>query len=368
MKRILFTRCTQHIIFCFLFISLTQICKAQKLHVVKLPFIQSDELLLDYQISKVLDNRINKEYIGQVNKGMMNKKRDAVTEDSLVKSLSTFIGRSFVKSNPEDKYILSVNKLWISEQIRMTKEIGFLELQFFKEQDNVMMDYGICSKEVEKGGMDVTKGHGKRITKAIQECLIEFNETKDDVVPMGLSATKDLNVEYYDFNANHLKEGFYANESDLLNGVAVSYGNITMKEKGKKHKSYIIKRASTKKKIKDLFYSDGTDLYLNVVAFQYNAQSFVKCENRGRFLFFRSKFSDPNASAAFGAIGAIASNKERAYILDTKTGTIKHLKDEYMNQLLEPHNELITEYVKLPKKVDDKLILINKLNELEEDE
>lgn len=328
----------------------------------------TESIVYDYTIARVIDNRVDKTSIGNVRTGLMNKQKPAITEDSLHLVLSNYLAPIFLRSNKEDKYHLSINNLWISEQVKMTKEVGFVELEvgFFKITDGAPMDYGVCKRSLENGGMDVTNGHAKRIKTALHECLNEFNDSKNTITPQAVSSIEEMVAANYSFDYELLKKGAYKNEGTLLAmDVLDENQSHTMKEKGNKIKRYIIKNKSTGKRTKELFYFDGTDLYMNSSVYYPSAQYFVKNVNQGRFIAFQDKTTDPYAGAAFGAIGAAASAKLRTHILDTKTGKITTLNKKRMQEFLRPYSNLLTTYNAINRKEEEKLLFINKINEME---
>jgi hypothetical protein len=111
---------------------------------------------------------------------MLNKLKPSITEDSFHLVLSSYLAPTFRRSNKENSYQMSINNIWVNEQIRNSrlsggfdriKEIGFLELElgFFKKIDGVVMDYGVCKKSIDYDDVNVTNGHARRLTSALHK-------------------------------------------------------------------------------------------------------------------------------------------------------------------------------------------------------
>ncbi len=339
---------------------------AQKVHKISLTPKKSINDT-DFSITKIIDNRVNKDNIGNVRKGMNNKNVSA----SFDKSFELEILFAMSKIVPRKKEHTEIGMLFhnfnITEIITNTKETGhcFIEMEFVQEIDSVLYSLGYFEVEVSNSGLDVTNSHGNRIVKALKQCVDEFRETdwRNNKSKFVFEEPKDAV-----FNYNEIpKKGMYQSFNKMALNEPYSEEDLTFETKSaKKFTHYYPKLADGKLRRKTYFISDGKDVYIKASQYSYG-KYFTKVLDKGRYYYFEDKVQDYNtaAAAAFGLAGALissASNTVKPYILDTDDGKIYTLSERKLSTLISKHPDIIKTYRQSKRKLADKKAAIIALN------
>ncbi len=353
----------KNLIFFFLVFGLFQ-ANAQK--DLKVTLEPDSPLNTDFFIDEIIDARVNKENIGVAQRGAFNKQVPAHFSEDFVTHLKGYFDALLPKEENKTPLILKVHQLYISERTAAMSELGTCEVQleFLKDENGKQFSLGTFSSQVEKGGMDATAGHPKRIKQAIQNCLEEF--AKSEWKNTEMIAAGDMEPAAFEPQKELLK-GLYMNFADLKSNKPkndISY-YTQMIAKDKKSEHYMVYHNGKKKRVKNLFgFSDGENIYLNATRYT-QKEYFVKSMLKGRYIYFEDHYSSTIAAASFGVVGALASMKHTGIILDTKTGITSVLNNKNMEDLLVNYPALKEEYAKTDKRVEDDRLMIQKINELE---
>ncbi len=109
------------------------------------------------------------------------------------------------------------------------------------------------------------------------------------------------------------------------------------------------------------YYNDGT-LYINAFTISNSAEYYLIPSTKGRYLVYIDSYYRKGPARTFGLIGAIATNKTRASILDLTTDVLVEVDDDLMNHLLKDNIYLRDLYNHSDKEVRDVIFIINSLN------
>jgi len=339
------------------FIFLTTILSAQSDYQIKLT--AHEPLILPnraFHIESVIDNRKNPHSIGFVQKGIGNKRLNA----NFSSTFSGHLLRTFSQLAPKNKttpVIAKVHNLYISERTTFSKEFGRAEVEIEFLTADSARSWGIFFADVEKKGIDVTKGHSSRIAKALSICLEQLVD-KWKETPVAVVERVDNT-----FDPNQpIKEGLYASFSDFANQITVE--GITCRVNHWSHQPNLVQihnKANDKALKKYFAYSDGTNFYLSATAFSYE-KHYVQAEFTGTYCYFEDRVSDTGASIAFGLIGALASNKKKGFVLDTQTGLVSELNRDFLARVLKDFPKLKKQYNNSKKKLADKKEVLRAFN------
>lgn len=136
--------------------------------------------LKNFYIEKVIDGRTNKENIGFVQKGAFNRKINADLKGGVEAAVYNYLSESVVQDTHSTPVVMRVVYLNISEHTGIASETGKAEIkvEFYKKESNELGKLYETEAFVEKPGMDVTKGHEKRIREVLVACLKSFNNSE----------------------------------------------------------------------------------------------------------------------------------------------------------------------------------------------
>ena len=318
----------------------------------------------NFYFDKVEDARTNKEYVGQAQKGMVNKKVPVISKLPLEDEIKLYLNTLVPPNSNKRALTMIIHQLWVSEKTTMTSEKGMMEIsiEIIESDRSQEGTYGLFNHYIEQGGMDVTGKHERRIREGLQHCINQF------ISSPRLLMTEVNKVKELDFKNGipaELKVGFYANYASLKSNTPIDEEIPEVKvAKVNDHVSrYTLKSQSDKKRFKHFAYYSGDKLLLNTFSLGLSATHFLENKTVGQNIVFVDKYSRPGAGIAFGALGAAASTKTRASILNMNTGLVKEVDDQYMNELLADHPELLKEYHFSEKNVEDQINMVQKLND-----
>lgn len=346
--------------FIFLFLVFSTVLSAQKIHKITLSSKAINLPNRQFHIETVIDHRMNKETIGFIQKGLGNKRINAKFSETLpIHLLKTFSRLIPVKTNTTIPIIAKVHNLYISERTTAWKEFGKAEITIEFLTADTSRSWGKFFAEVEQNGMDVTKKHDERILLALETCLKKLVESWDN--PPSVSA----NLENFSFDpSKSMKEGFYPTFSSFVKQEPLTDAAYTIKFNKKNQNWVEVYRQSDGKRVKkDLFgFCDGQNFYLSAIQYSYQPH-FVKAHFTGTYFYFEDKISNTGATIAFGLIGALASNKTKGILLDTRTGLVSELNRDFLVVAVKGYPDLKKWYNKTKKGLAEKKELLRKLNE-----
>lgn len=354
-----------------LLLATSSIYAQKKIHIIKLdpPFIKAIDA--DFYISKVIDNRLNKENIGVIQKGLGNRKVPADFEGGLITQLSSFLAKLLQVSEKKAPFVLQINQLSIYERTSAFTEMGGCEvrLEFLKEEKDELLSFGEFTAVVENKGMsDVTDKHDERIMEALTTCINDFSKTDwENTTPVITAENDTVQADYaYDYTIKP-KKGLYRSFNTFLKNTpfdtsAYFFQPIKRKQRFERYQVYDNEEEN---RVKNIFgFSDGEHFYLSAMEYT-SSHYFIKSQFSGRFIYFEDEIYSQGAGVAFGLLGAIASIKHTGIILDTKTGVTSILNTKTIKSLIEPHPELQKMYESSSKRLIAYRTIITKLNELE---
>lgn len=336
--------------------------QAQKVEVISLMTTNYQKLETDFYIAEVEDHRADKKYIGTIKKGLSNKKRPAILGYSFVDEIKRFLRIKITRRSEKRPLKMLVHRLWITEKTSASSERGFLELsvEFQEKIDSVYISLATYDISRKIKGVDVTKKHGKSIGVALITCLKNLIDGKPSTI-------STINAERIDFTygiPDSLSIGFYSSFKALVYNQSKQRAPVA---KAHRVNDLIVRydlRDQQDKVISEYAYYTGQMLLLNAYLIGISAKYYLIPATNGRYLVYVDKYSKGGgASLAFGIVGAVASTKTRASVLDTKNGTFLECEAGVMDQLLSDHEDLLAIYNASNKKPKDQIAIIQKLND-----
>ncbi len=320
----------------------------------------------NFVCSEVIDKRLIKDNIGFAQKGLGNRKVIAKLDGDIEEVIKNNANKIILEDEKPDNIIFIIHELTVSERTTAMSERGMciMEIEFVKRVDSTYYSLGTFSDEIEEGGMDVTKKHGKRISKCLKNCIIDFTES--DWMNNRLKEEIDIEEEIfyaYDYKVIPPK-GMYSSFAKMGKGEPMEEFEKTfqrIRESGYIQQYFLkaVDRENKNKKV--MFVSDGEGVYMHASRYCYQ-NHFIKARHIGKYIYFEDQFSNANATVAFGLLGAAMSNKKRAIILDTTNGEVSLLTEAKLYAIAEGQKEIIQEYKKSKKKMKNREIALMKLN------
>lgn len=332
---------------------------AQKTHYIKL---KTTPLVLpnrNFFIAKVIDNRLNKDNIGMVQKGLVNDKYPADFAKPLADYLAEKVQEMLPFSEGQVSIYLQVNALYITERTTFSAETGTasIDVDFINPKDS--LSYGNFTAEVSNKGVEVTGGHDRRILEGLTKCLTNFNATNWQ----GVERTEAVVQEGWNFSQVPPR-ALFSSFKNLKRNQPMERGVFDIRSNSnKKFPYYKVYKEGSRKQIKDVsIISNGTHLYLHVSNYHVG-NYFIKSQLLGRYIYFEDRFHNQAAAIAFGALGGAASTKHYSIVLDTETGEVKVLRKEEMRNLLVDYPDLMAKYEEGKHKPAAIKLLIEELNQ-----
>jgi hypothetical protein len=163
---------------------LPQILTAQKILEFPSKFEKIDAKNWLFNIDKVIDvrNAISTNYIGSIQSGLLNAKRDASLKNPLADELQVVINQMLPNVKDSMELILKINRLKVWEQTFIAKEeaYAFGDLELVMKKDTVFYLIDSYSDFVKyRSGWDVTGIHTKNIVTIVKNALMFFNKNKN---------------------------------------------------------------------------------------------------------------------------------------------------------------------------------------------
>ena len=346
---------------CLFYSLLTQ--SQDRVEIIELSF-DNPKQKTSYSISEVVDLRSNTELIGSVMKGMGNTPRNAAFPEPLDQYLSKAYSSIMESDTSAIELILLINKFEISEVIFNSAEYGYFEMEFELaiNQDGNLASKGIYEVLHSKAGLDVTKKHDDIILEGLQKSLLLLPYLDKYTGERDTISRSPIKIDNTIWKAP--KPGLYNSfASVLLEQPIIESGYEFERASGtSNHPAFTIKTDLNDELVElMLFASNGESLYMQG-ARSHTSNLFLPVVEYGPILYFEDKFSDSGATMAFGVIGAAASTKGRAIILDTRTRESKRLTNYVLYHLSKGHPKIMKTYRKSKRKLEDKHTLISDLN------
>lgn len=342
-------------------------------------------------VSNFIDGRTDTSIVGIVQKGLMNRKVEAVLIDGTVQYFNNLLMINQFGINMDEKMrpiIAVLNDIKVSEWTTFSSERGLLEMTIaFFEKDSSGNLISIFESEIieENGGLsDVTGAHPTRIRDGFYKSLNKLNEYL--IMPDGKSPNysdadsqlgkiiekaglkimeypKEIGQEDNIFSCKSMRYGIYRNFEELKQNRPSITTNLIL-EYNDDRSRLKIKSEKNAKLIKGKFwgFSDGENIYIYSQNYQ-PSRHYCKIEEIGAIWAWQDSYYDANDMAlqsAFGLIGLAVGNavKEQDCIfLDPKTGLISHANPKTITKLLKNDSELIYKYENSANKRNSKFLL-----------
>ncbi|WP_373521225.1 hypothetical protein, partial [Aquiflexum sp.] len=241
-------------------------CQNVKSHTVEIPNYGIYIPNQTFNITSVLDNRIQKETIGTAQKGMSNKQVDAVFPKPVEDYLLGYFQNNLPTYTDVIEVVLKVDRLSVSERSMATKELGFADLaiEVLVEENGEMFSLGKFEANIEESGLDVTSGHGERLYQVLMNCLHQFSSSEKQMLAFVPDEDKTGILDYKPL----LRKGIFKSYSEWINldSGKESLSGFTIKGMGEggKFPRYQAMDEKSNKRIKGIFaFTDGESFYLN---------------------------------------------------------------------------------------------------------
>ncbi len=330
--------------------------------------------MMDFHCDEVIDLRNDKKSIGFIRKGLSKKKRIADFPDDFENYLKKSIDILLPKKENSIGIILGIRGIDISEYEGHREEIGKcrMQIEICKKEGDIIYSIGYEDIVIKGKGIDVTKGHSKRILKTIEKALTRFR-VRDNIYRKGILLDEALAIPKWDLNQVP-KKGLYSSLGQLLqqrpfleNGFDVQ---VILKETH--FPQYTLHKEIGN--IETPFISDGEDLFIK--AELYGGKGYYrKAKYLGKYIYVEDyiPIHQTSTGSMMGSIvGPVGSAigyaldyniRSLGYILNTDTGNCYFLDRLNLSALLKEHPDLIEEFEKSNKEPEDVANIIRKLNE-----
>jgi len=311
------------------------------------------ELQRNFYIARVVDSRIAKTSVGEVQRGPLNNRMPAIFAKPLEQELLEFIAAYHPGQENQVPLILRVNKLWISENTTLSSETGAAELKvdFIYQQDSVYHKLFSAAAVSTRKGLDVTKKHELNIANVLTDCLQQFAAKDfDQLLARSEKLTAQQLLAPYNFTtsppdypilkATTLTAGIYMTLDEFRDNQPGITSGYEIKQRSGFDKTMVgggdvmpvlLTTEGKKKALKDAWgFAEGNTVFIN-----YNGSYYAMGLTEEGFTFL----GPPNPSNTSGAVvagavsggaigGAIAGGLVAAtaqpvrYTLDLETGSI----------------------------------------------
>lgn len=367
----------------FLFFTITGYSQTEK-HLIGIEKLmdktESLDFKRDFYIKGIWDNRLFKDNIGFVQKGLGNRKVVADFEDNISSILLDYLSQEYpAKVEEQNPIELVVQNFWISEATGAISESGRADMTIVFCQRDEKGDFNALftfQDFIESGGgiVDVTSGHPKRIRKLLNKALLEFQKSDWK----SLKQPEVFRFQRLDSTNNILsatikRKGGYKTFQEFFNNTPTDTTTAFTIEPIDENRVNILDPNKSSRRLRLYGYSDGENIYINSNNYSYDQSHYAKIQTLGRYSLVKDKtFSALTSSvmtSAFGLLGYLAStgmkNKVEA-IIDTKTGLAMPLTYDVMKSLLSPYPQYLKSYEKAYQQgnrgTDLMKVFVNELN------
>ena len=292
----------------------------------------------------------------------------ATLKGEFIQTLKNHLNTVILEQNGEEHLILALREFNILESSSSNiahSTTCIVEFEFIKKLGETYLSYGTYHSIIRNDGAIKLKHHQKNINAALVKCIKNYAKgraLRKVGKPIHL---EDLKVNHYDYTTSP-PIGHYASFRDLLKGEPNSDFEIKLKKTiTQELNNYRLKPIKgIHKKTKELFISDGDQLYLNA-SYYSNEYHYTMAKHYGKYIFFEDRVTSSGATMAFGLTGAALSNKFRAIVLDTSTGVLNLFNARSLNQFLESHNhqDILEVFLNSKQKhidIEKAIVMLNK--------
>ncbi len=190
-----------------------------------------------FYIDSVVDNRVNKDNIGIVQRGIFNIDYPAKLKNGFTKTLQTYLNNSLSKEAEQTPIILVINKLEISEKTAFSGEYGFADfsMEFY---NGAKIVYNSVQHIESVSNVDVTRLHEENIREGLKKSLTEFNKTllakeNTNIPKKGITVTDSLATNTASSSTNHVEtitkqDEEIDNENRNITAVGYQIGGYTL--------------------------------------------------------------------------------------------------------------------------------------------
>ncbi|MEO9964355.1 MAG: hypothetical protein ABJF11_01120 [Reichenbachiella sp.] len=233
-----------------------------------------------YNIINVIDGRKDKTTIGFVQKGMANKKVNAVFSNGLNTEVYSYVKRSLPLNLEIKPIVVRVNYLKISELTRASSERAFVKLgiDFLIKQDTTYLLLLNSKSSIESKGLDVTKQHPENIALAIKKCFEKLDKIDLDSLDLDMlsavladdsvSAEQKFDLSQYSGLQQRPKKGVYKTFEEFLSNQPLET-DFDLEVEPRTTKGWegtfssILRYPGSKRKMKNVWgFSDGISRHI----------------------------------------------------------------------------------------------------------
>jgi len=343
---------------------------AGKNHYIKIKPKNQDFVGREMYISKVIDKREQKEYLGTVDKN------ELIYMAQFKKPFEEAVQDIFIKMYPfKESYFpvtVFVHQFLVEEL--SGKGVTTVDLEFFPT--DTIKSFLRVQQALEIEGTEVTKKHDEVIVNLLSNCFKKANTKMNELL-----VTKQITQQDSFKLSLPVERGIYYDFLDIVLHQAAPNVPVTVvrRVQDKMDRFELKYLDRDRKKIKSAFaVSNGQDLYLNsrylYSKFKENSGKrntnipittgyYLKAKFYGRYLYFEDRVSNTIATFMFGAIGGLSSMKKVGFVLDTKDGVLHLLEPEFLRAITENRTDIREKYNASKKKLEDKEAIIKVLYE-----
>lgn len=310
----------------------------------------------EFYIRSVWDNRLFKDNIGFVQKGLGNRKVVADFETNISSILLDYLSQEYRPKIEEQTPIeIVVQNFWISEVTGAMSESGRADMTMVFCQKNDKGEFNALytfRDFVENGGMDVTAGHPKRMRKLLNKAIIEFqNSNWKSIKEPELFRFQRLDSTNNILSTTIKRKGGYYTFQEFFNNTPSDTLTDFKKEVIDENRINLIDPNQKTRRLKLYGYCDGDSVYINSNNYSYDQSHFAKIKMLGRYSLVKDKTFSASTSAlmttAFGLVGYLISTGMKSKveaIIDTKTGLALPLSYDVMKSILLPYPQYWKSY------------------------
>src|SRR5690606_7521131 len=266
----------------------------------------------------------------------------------------------------------------VSENIGTMNQYGYcdIEIEFLKQIDTLLYSLGTINHSVYESSFHVETTHNQRVLKALQDCLLKFNNTDWKNNP-GILIEDFEKEKVFDYK-NVPPKGVYFTYTQMVRKSPLNTLDFKIVEakQTKKLETYSIDFDNKINTKLIQFISDGKNIYIQTTNNQY-----LKSKYFGKYIYFYGRVpitsnSDPTIYLYVGIAGGLVggfifggfddgvstNTSIKGAILDTEKGTINFVTDRCLYEITKPYPEILKEYRYSKREVADKEDVIIKLN------
>ncbi len=317
---------------------------------------ESMDFKRDFYIKGIWDNRLFKENIGFVQKGLGNRKVIADFDGAFSAVLSDYMLQEYPPKIDEQTPIeLVVQNFWISEATGAMSESGRADMTvvFCQKNENGDLNALFTFQEyIENGGMDVTAGHPKRIRKLLNKALLEFQKSDwKSLKQPELFRFQRLDSTNNILSATIKRKGGYRTFQEFFNNTPTDTTTVFSIEPIDENRVNINDPNKASRRLKLYGYCDGENIFINSNNYSYDQSHYAKIMTLGRYSLVKDKtFSTSTSTAmtvAFGLVGYLVSTGMKSKVeavIDTKTGLASPLSYDVLRNILTPFPQYLQAY------------------------